>query len=79
MSVGFTKKKYLQQKVTYTNMACDYRPLKDEKYRVILTIEGDKLDYEKETAYPTANSLGTNKLLNSAISDTHKGLQFYEN
>ena len=57
-------------------MVCDYRPLKDEKYRVRLTIGGDKLDYKKETAFPAANLLDTNSLLNSTISDAHKGAQF---
>ena len=33
------------KKVTYANMVCDYRPLKEEKFRVRLTIGGDKLEY----------------------------------
>ena len=34
----------LGRKVTYANMVCDFRPLKGEKYRVRLTIGGDKLE-----------------------------------
>ena len=56
-------------------MVCDYRPLKDEPYRVRLTIGGDRLDYEKEIASP-ANLLETKLLLNSVTSDAHKGAKF---
>ena len=38
-------------------MVCDYRPLKDEPYRVRLTVGGDKLDYFGETASQTVNLL----------------------
>ena len=57
-------------------MVCDYRPLKDEPYRVRLIIGGDKLEYDKETASPTTNLLETKLLLNSVISDAHKGARF---
>ena len=33
------------KKVTYANFICDERPLKDEKFRVRITVGGDKLDY----------------------------------
>ena len=64
------------KKVTYANMVCDYRPLKEEKYRVRLTIGGDKLEYDQETASPTANLIDTKILLNSTISDASKGAKF---
>ena len=64
------------KKVTYTNMVCDYCPLKDEPYRVRLTVEGDKLDYFGETTSPTANLLERKLLINSVISDAHKGARF---
>ena len=57
-------------------MVCDYRPLKDEKYRVRLTIGGDKLDYNNETASPTANLLDTKILINSTISDAERNARF---
>ena len=33
------------KKVTYGNMICDFRLFKLEKYRVRLTVGGDRLDY----------------------------------
>ena len=42
-------------------MVCDYRPLKEEKYRVRLTIGGDKLDYNNETVSPIATLIDTKK------------------
>ena len=35
----------VNKKVTYENMICAFRPLKLEKYRVRLTMGGDRLDY----------------------------------
>ena len=64
------------KKVTYPNIVCDYRPLKEEKYRVRLTIGGDKLDYDQETALPTTNLIDTKILINSTISYAHEGAQF---
>jgi len=40
------------RKVTYANFVCDFRPLKSEKHRVRMTIGGDKLEYQDETASP---------------------------
>ena len=57
-------------------MVCNYRPLKEEKYRVRLTIGGDKLEYDKDTASPTANLLDTKILINSTISDANCGARF---
>ena len=64
------------KKITYANMVCNFRPLKNEKHRVRLTIGGDKLDYDRDTASPTANLIDTKILLNSTISDSKKGAQF---
>ena len=57
-------------------MVCDYRPLKEEQFRVRLTIGGDKLLYNNKTATPTADLIETKILLNSTILDAHKGAQF---
>ena len=62
--------------ITYANMVCDYRPLKEEKFRSRLTIGGDKLPYDDETASPAADLLETKIFLNSTISDAHKGARF---
>ena len=37
---------------------------------------GDKLEYIYDTAAPAANLLETKILLNSVISDSHKGAKF---
>ena len=55
------------KKVTYANFVCDHRPLKEEKYRVRMTIGGDKLEYQHETPSPTASLIETKLLLNSVI------------
>ena len=59
------------RKVTYANFVCDYRPLKSEKFRVRMTVGGDKLDYFDNTSSPTASLIETKLLINSVISD-HK-------
>ena len=64
------------KKVTYANMVCDFRPLKQEKYRVRLTVGGDRLDYEHDATSPAASLIETKLLLNSVISDSAKGARF---
>ena len=34
------------KRVTYDTFVLDYRPLKTEKYRVCITVGGDRLEYE---------------------------------
>ena len=57
-------------------MVCDYKPLKEEKYRVRLTIGGGVLDYNNNASSPTASLLEEKSLLNSVISDAHEGARF---
>ena len=64
------------KKVTYGNFICDYRPLKTEKYRVRLTVGGDKLPYPDDPGSPAASLLETKLIINSTISDAHKGARF---
>jgi hypothetical protein len=64
------------KKVTYGNFICDYRPLKSEPYRVRLTVGGDKLPYDDDAGSPAASMLETKLILNSTISDAHKGARF---
>ena len=59
------------RKITYANFVCDYRPLKSEKFRVRMTVGGDKLDYFDNRSSPTASLIETKLLINSVISD-HK-------
>ena len=58
--------------VTYANMVCDYIPHRQEKYRVRLTVGGDRLTYNDDVSSPTASLLETKLLLNSTISDASK-------
>ena len=62
--------------VTYANFICDYRPLKSDPHRVRLTVGGDKLPYPDNAASPAASLLESKILLNSTISDSHKGAKF---
>ena len=62
--------------MTYALYVCDYRPLKDEPYRVRITVGGDKLEYLDDAGSPAANLLETKILLNSVISDADKGARF---
>ena len=64
------------KKVTYANFVCDYRPNKDDPWRVRLTVGGDKLDYFGNPASPAASLLESKLLINSVISDAHKGARF---
>ena len=62
--------------VTYANMVCDIRPLKTEKYRVRLTVGGDRLQYPDDTASPATTLLETKLLINSTISQSSKNARF---
>jgi hypothetical protein len=62
--------------VTYANFVCDYRPLKDEPWRVRLVVGGDKLTYEFDSGSPAASLLETKLLINSVISDAKNGAKF---
>ena len=64
------------RKVTYGSFVCDYRALKDDPYRIRLVVGGDKLEYNDDPASPAAGLLETKLLLNSVISDAHKGARF---
>ena len=62
--------------VTYGNFICDHRPLKSEPWRIRLTVGGDKLSYDDDPGSPAASLLETKIMLNSVISDAHKGARF---
>ena len=64
------------KQVTYASYVCDYRPLKDEPYRVRITVGGDKLNYNDDAGSPAANLLETKILINSVISDSDRGAKF---
>ena len=77
-TINFIRKQDVprNKKVTYANFVCDFRELKEEQYRVRMTLGGDKLEYTGETASPATNLLETKILVNSVISDAKKGARF---
>jgi hypothetical protein len=56
------------QKATYANAICDYRPNKSDPWQVRLTVGGDKLEYPGNPGAPAAFLLDTKLTLNSVIS-----------
>ena len=69
-NIFFIKKHQVpnDRKVTYANPVCDYRPLKEDKYRVRLTVGGDRLPYPEDSGSPAATLLEAKILFNSVIS-----------
>ena len=57
--------------VTYENFVCDYRPLKSELFRVILTVSGDRLEYPNDAPSPVVSLLESKLLFNSTIPNSH--------
>jgi hypothetical protein len=43
------------RKITYGKLVCDYKPNNTETHRVRLTVGGDRLNYNRETATSTAD------------------------
>ena len=66
----------LNAKVTYANFVCNYRPLKDEPWRVRLVVGDDKLTCELDSGSPAASLLATKILINSIIFDVNRGAKF---
>ena len=56
------------KKVTYGRLVVDIRPLKDEKYRVRITVGGDKLDLCGYSSSVAAFLATVKLLLNSVVS-----------
>jgi hypothetical protein len=55
-------------KITYGKIVCDYKPHKQEKKRVRLTVGGDRLDYSGDVATSTADITTFKILINSTLS-----------
>jgi hypothetical protein len=55
-------------KITYGKLVCDFKPNKNEKHRVRLTVGGDILDYSSDTATSTADITTFKILINSTLS-----------
>jgi hypothetical protein len=56
------------RKITYGKIVCDYKPHKQKKERVPLTVGGDKLDYSSNVATSTADITTFKILINSTLS-----------
>ena len=56
------------KKSTYGRLVVDILPLKDEKYRVHITVGGDKLDFCGYTSSVAASLATVKLLLNSVVS-----------
>jgi hypothetical protein len=55
-------------KITYGKIVCDYKPHKQEKEHVRLTVGGDRLDYSGDVATSTADITTFKILINSTLS-----------
>ena len=77
-TIEFTSKHEVptDKRVTYATYVLDYRPLKDEQHRIIITVGGDKLTYLDNVGSPAANLMETKILVNSNISDDKDGARF---
>ena len=64
----------ITQKVTYGRLVVDIRPLKEEKYRVRITVGGDKLHFCGDTSSVAASLVTVKLLLNGVVST--KGEKF---
>ena len=62
--------------VTYATDVLKYKPIKDEKHIVSITVGGDHLTYLYDVGPPTANLIETKVLLNSTISVARHGARF---
>jgi hypothetical protein len=56
------------RKITYGKIVCVYKPHKQEKERVQMTIGGDILDYSGDVATSTADTTTFKILINSTLS-----------
>ena len=56
------------KKVTYGRLVVDIRPLKEEKYRIRITVGGDKLDFCGDASSVAASLATVKLLLNSVVS-----------
>ena len=63
------------RKETYANIVCDYRPLKDDTYRLKLTVGGDRLIYPGYPSAPAASFLDLKTIFKSKISSP--GARFF--
>jgi hypothetical protein len=56
------------RKITYGKLVCNYKPKKAGKHQVRLTVGGDRLEYNGETATSTADITTFKIFINSTLS-----------
>ena len=66
----------VNEKVTYAQCVCDFRPLKPEPHRVRIVVGSNKLDCDIDSGAPTTNLTEFKILANSTISEADKGARF---
>jgi hypothetical protein len=64
------------RKVTYANFVCTMRPGKAERYRIHMTVGGDRLDAYQDVRSPAVGITDTKLHINSAISDAKNGARY---
>ena len=62
--------------MTYATYVLNYKKLEEEKYRVRITVGGDRLTYPYGTGSPPANLTETKVLINITISDARLCARF---
>ena len=62
--------------VTYATFVLDYRPLKEEQCWIRIVVGGDRLSYQSDAGSPATDMVETKIIVNSTISDAHKGARF---
>jgi hypothetical protein len=56
------------RKITYGKIVCDYKPHKQEKERIQITVGGDSFDYSGDVATSTADITPLKIIINSTLS-----------
>jgi hypothetical protein len=76
----FTKLKNIpnDRKITYGKIVCDYKPHKQEKERVWLTVGGDKLDYSGDVTTSTADITTFKILINITLSTKYDAMMMMD-
>jgi hypothetical protein len=67
------------RRITYGKLVCDFKPNKTEKHRVRLTVGGNILDYNGETATSTSDISKFKILINSTLSTKDAKMMMMDN
>ena len=67
------KRRTIQQKGNVWQFCVQFQTSKTEKYRIWLPVGGDEPNYPDDATSPTSTLAKTKLIINSTISDAHKG------